>query len=78
MMLIKVKLVFFEFLFLKFLLIDVMLLEQKFLDLEGKCLILVEIKDLFLEEVLLVYLLVFGIDMWCNENYLILKLFYMR
>lgn len=53
-MLIKVKVVFFEYLFLKFLLIDVMLLEKKFLDLDGKCLILVEIKDLFLEEVLLV------------------------
>lgn len=53
-MLIKVKLVSFEPLSLKFLLIDAMPLEKKSLDVDGKCLTLVEIKDLPLEEVLLV------------------------
>lgn len=53
-MLIKVKVVSFEHLSLKFLLIDAMPLEKKSLDLDGKCLTLVEIKDLPLEEVLLV------------------------
>lgn len=66
-MLIKVKVVSFEHLSLKFLLIDAMPLEKKSLDLDGKCLTLVEIKDLPLEEVLLV----------CNR-YVALKLLHMR
>lgn len=75
---VKVKLVSFEPLSLKFLLIDAMPLEKKSLDVDGKCLTLVEIKDLPLEEVLLVYLLASGIDMWRNENYLTLKLLHIR